>query len=148
VIILDTDVLSTLMLVEPNQSVLRWIDNQPVQSIWTTTVSVYEISIGIALLPDGVRRRRLESAFTILRTQLLKRRILPLDESAAGLAGTLGAKRKLQGFNVGLGDTLIAGIALSVGAVIATGNAKDFRDLGVHVINPWHTVADDAGHNY
>jgi predicted nucleic acid-binding protein len=41
---------------------------------------------------------------------------------------------------VDLRDTLIAGIALSRRARLATRNVRDFGDLGVEIIDPWDGV--------
>ena len=62
-IILDTNVLSTLMRKLPNAAVVRWLDRQPAESIWITSVTLFEARLGLALLPDGKRRAALASAF-------------------------------------------------------------------------------------
>lgn len=56
-ILLDTNVLSALMHTSPDPVVLRWLDQQPAESIWTTSVTVFEVRMGLALLPDGRRQR-------------------------------------------------------------------------------------------
>ena len=57
-IILDTNVVSALMRREPDAAVLRWLDGQPAESLWLTSVTVLEVLLGIALLPIGRRQRR------------------------------------------------------------------------------------------
>ena len=42
-ILLDTDVLSSLMRAEPAMAVVKWLDEQPESSIWTTSITVMEI---------------------------------------------------------------------------------------------------------
>jgi predicted nucleic acid-binding protein len=49
-ILLDTNVLSALMLTTPDPVVVQWLDNQPAESIWTTSITVFEICTGIELL--------------------------------------------------------------------------------------------------
>jgi len=51
VIRLDTDVLSALMRSEPEAIVVDWLDAQPPESIWTTSVTVFEIRAGLELIP-------------------------------------------------------------------------------------------------
>ena len=41
-IILDTNVLSALMLREADPRVVDWLDGQAPESIWTTSVTVFE----------------------------------------------------------------------------------------------------------
>jgi predicted nucleic acid-binding protein len=139
-IILDTNVLSALMQSAPEPRVISWLDQQPPQSIWTSAITVFEIQMGLALLPVGRRRERLEAAFVQMVTAALAQRILPFDEAAARRAGIIGARRQQSGFNVDLRDTQIAGIALARRATIATRNVRHFADLGVRVIDPW--IAD------
>lgn len=138
-ILLDTTVLSALMQADPEPTVVAWLDRQPPQSIWTTAITVFEIQIGLALLPPGRRRDHLESAFARVLDEALLRRILPFDEAAARQAGIVGARRHQEGFTADLRDTQIAGIALAWRAAIATHNLRHFADLGVPVLNPWES---------
>ena len=47
-ILLDTNVLSALMRSEPEAVVVEWLDAQPSESIWTTSVTVFEIRTGMS----------------------------------------------------------------------------------------------------
>ena len=77
-IILDTNVLSTLMCKLPDAAVVRWLDRQPAESIWITSVTLFEARLGIALLPDGKRRAALASAFARLLEEDLQHRVARL----------------------------------------------------------------------
>ena len=74
-----------------------------------------------------------------LLSELVQGRIAPLDGLAAGKAAHLAAQRKARGTPVDLRDTLIAGIALSCRATLATRNGPHFRDLAVAVINSFYS---------
>jgi predicted nucleic acid-binding protein len=63
-IVLDTNVVSALMLRQPDRQVVGWLDRQAAESVWTTAITVFEVRFGLALLPAGRRRRSLEEAFT------------------------------------------------------------------------------------
>ena len=54
-IVLDTNVLSALMQLQPDAQVVAWLDGQPAESIWLSTVTVFEARYGLALLADGQR---------------------------------------------------------------------------------------------
>lgn len=136
-IILDTNVLSALMRSEPEDVVVRWLDRQPAESIWTTSITVFEARFGIALLPQGGRRRTLEQSFTRLLQEDLENRILDFDGAAAGEAAALAATRQKAGRPVDFRDTQIAGIALSRHASIATRNVRHFQGLKIAVVDPW-----------
>ena len=47
-IILDTNVLSALMQVAPDTAVIDWLDRQPAESIWITSITLFEAHLGIA----------------------------------------------------------------------------------------------------
>jgi predicted nucleic acid-binding protein len=137
VIVLDTNVLSALMRTKPDAVVVEWLDRQPADSIWVTSITVFEARFGLALLPNGKRRRSLERAFDRVLTEDFSSRVLSLDEMAAATAGQLAAGRQRAGRVVDLRDTLIAGIAQARRATIATRNTRHFEGLDVAVVDPW-----------
>mgnify|MGYP001271419358 CR=1 FL=1 len=136
-IILDTNVLSALMRSAPDAAVIDWLDEQPSESIWITSVTEFESRFGLALLPEGKRRRALEAVFAQLLKEDLENRVLPFDSAAAEQAALLAARRQQAGQLVDMRDTQIAGIALSRRATLATRNVRHFGDLNVPVVNPW-----------
>ncbi len=138
-IILDTNVLSAVMRTEPETAVLEWLDRQPADSVWLTSITVFEARFGLALLPKGRRRVGLEQAFERVVSEDLANRVLDFDGAAASAAARLAAERQRAGRPVDLRDTLIAGIAVARRATIATRNTKHFEGLDVPVVDPWHT---------
>ena len=136
-IILDTNVLSALMRTAPEVAVVRWLDDQPAESIWITSITLFETRLGLALLPKGQRQRSLESAFDRLLAEDLEHRVLDFDAAAAAEAASLAASRQKAGRPVDMRDTQIAGIALARRATLATRNVRHFQDLSVAVIDPW-----------
>lgn len=135
-IILDTNVLSELMLRTPAAKVLNWLDRQPRSSIWTTAVTLFEIRFGLATMPNGKRRIAMIQDFeTVLDS--IDRRIAPFDIEAAEQASTLMASRKLHGRPRDDRDTMIAGIVLALHATLATRNISHFDDLSAPLIDPW-----------
>ncbi len=138
-IVLDTNVLSALMRTNPETVVVEWLDRQPADSVWLTSITVFEARFGLALLPKGRRRSGLERALDRVLTEDLSNRVLALDEMAAMTAAQLAADRQRSGRTVDLRDTLIAGIAQARRATIATRNARHFEGLEVPVVDPWHS---------
>ena len=136
-IILDTNVLSALMREVPEPVVVAWLDRQPAESVWITTITLFESRFGLALLPKGKRRQALEVAFEQLLMEDLEGRVLDFDQAAAEAAALLAAQRQRGGQSIDMRDTQIAGIAISRRAKLATRNVKDFVDLSVEVIDPW-----------
>lgn len=136
-IILDTNVLSALMRAAPDIAVVDWLDRQPAESIWITSVTLFEAHLGVALLPKGKRQRALEAALDQLVMEDLGNRVLDFDSSAALEAAALAATRQKGGRPVDMRDTQIAGIALARRASIATRNVGHFEDTKVPILNPW-----------
>jgi predicted nucleic acid-binding protein len=137
VIILDTNVLSALMRTAPDAHVVTWLDRQPVESVWITSITVFEARLGLALLPQGRRRRALETAFARLLEDDLENRVLDFDAAAATSAASLAADRQRAGRSADMRDTQIAGIALARHGTLATRNVRHFADLNVPVVDPW-----------
>ena len=137
-IVLDTNVLSALMRTKPEPVVVEWLDRQPADSVWVTSITVFEARFGLALLPKGRRRIGLERAFDRVLTEDLSGRVLTFDEMAAATAAQLAADRQRADRIVDLRDTLIAGIAQARRATIATRNTRHFDGLDVPVVDPWH----------
>jgi hypothetical protein len=136
-IILDTNVLSTLMRKKPDVEVVDWVDRQPAESVWITSITLFETRLGLALLPAGRRRHSLQAAFAQLLQEDLENRVLDFDSAAATEAAALAADRQRAGRPVDIRDTQIAGIALARRATIATRNVRHFSDLKVRVVDPW-----------
>jgi len=136
-IILDTNVLSALMQQRPDTPVIQWLDLQPAEIIWVSSITLFEARYGLNLLPEGQRKTTLLERFEEIVQTDLANRIVVFDVRAAGKAAELAASRKRRGRPVDMRDTFIAGIAMAHGATLATRNTKHFDDLSTPVINPW-----------
>jgi predicted nucleic acid-binding protein len=79
----------------------------------------------------------LRPVFDRVLEQDLENRVLDFDSAAAASAARLAAERKSAGRTVNLRDTLIAGIAHTRRATIATRNTRHFEGLDVPVVDPW-----------
>ncbi len=136
-ILLDTNVLSALMRREPEVRVVAWLDAQPPESIWTTSITVFEVRFGLELLVARRRRRVLEEAFFQALEQDFENRVAVLDRHAAEVAGRFAAERRRIGRPVEIRDVQIAGIASARKATLATRNLRHFEGLGLDLIDPW-----------
>lgn len=136
-ILLDTNVLSALMQREPDEAVVAWLDRQPSESIWTTSITVFEVRMGLELLAKGRRRSRLEKEFDRLLAEDLDGRVQCFDRAAADAAGTIAASRQRAGRTVEIRDVQIAGIASVRKATLATRNVRHFEGLGIRLVDPW-----------
>jgi len=123
---------------ESDPDVEVWLDLQPAQSMWTTSITVFEVRVGIEILETGRRRRSLEASFDKVLHEDLAGRIVSFDEPAAQAAGRIAGMRRKVGRPVEIRDLQIAGIAIARKAKLATRNIRHFEGLGVDLIDPWN----------
>jgi predicted nucleic acid-binding protein len=136
-IVLDTNVLSELLRVDPDPGVGAWVEAQPPASLFTTAVTSAELRFGLAILPRGARRQALQDAVSGILEEDFAGRVLPFDEDAAQSYAAIAAARRETGQPISQFDAQIAAIAHSRGARLATRNVRDFVHCGVEVIDPW-----------
>jgi predicted nucleic acid-binding protein len=136
-IILDTNVLSETLRPTPETRVLAWLSSQPRSALFTTTVTRGEVFYGIRLLPSGARQRALWDATRAIFNEDFAGQVLSFDGDAADAYAEIAASRKSAGKPISQFDAMIAAVARSRGASLATRNVKDFVDCGVDIIDPW-----------
>ena len=136
-ILLDTNVLSELMRDVPDASVVRWVDLQPRNSVWTTSVNVYESRSGLLAMPEGRRRSLRIVVLERLLSETIQGRIAAFDRAAAEAAAELTAEGLRAGRPREARDTMIAGIVLANRARLATRNVRHFEDIAKSIVNPW-----------
>jgi toxin FitB len=136
-ILVDTNVLSAMMRVTVEPAVERWFGAPPPESVWTTTITIFEIRFGLALLTPGRRRDRLDDAFGRAIDEILGGRVLPFDRSAAEAAAAIAARQRQIGRPVEIRDVQITGIAAARKAILATRNTRHFEGLRIILVGPW-----------
>ena len=136
-IILDTNVLSELMKPNADMNVAHWAANNSASSLFTTYITQAEIYYGLALLPDGKRKIAMNQAVDGLFNEDMKNQVLPFDGAAVPESAVIVSNRRQVGRPISQFDALIAAIAKSRGAIVATRNIADFVDCGIELLNPW-----------
>ena len=136
-IILDTNVVSALMRNVPEPDVAKWLDRQPPSSIWTTSVTILEIQVGLRIMPAGRKQTFLSEGFEELLNRI-QHRVAAFGEESARRAADLTAERQKKGRAGEVRDTMIAGIVLTHRARLATRNTSHFADISATVVNPWN----------
>jgi len=135
--VLDTNVLTTLMSHHPPPEVVGWLDRQPDELLFTTSISQAEILAGLAVMPEGRRRRGLEEAAMAIFLEDFDGRVLPFDgESTAAYARMFAARRRI-GRPAATFDLMIGAIAKSYGASVVTRDTGGFEGYNLSLINPW-----------
>jgi hypothetical protein len=142
-ILLDTNVVSELMRPVPDLGVVAFLDSYPESDVWISAVTVAEICMGIALLPDGKRKDILYAAAEKMFAEDFYGRCLPFDCEAGREYARIIKARREKGRPVSVEDAQIAAVAVMGGLVLVTRNTSDFLKIsGLQIINPW---TEDAG---
>lgn len=136
-IVLDTNTVSETLKPAPSETVISWLAVQQPSEIFITVITQAELLYGVESLPVGKRRLDLSYEVEKLFAEDFLGRILLFDESSARMYARIVSQRKSIGRPLSQSDAMIAAIARSRNAAVATRNTGDFEDCGVRVINPW-----------
>lgn len=132
--LLDTNIVSELRRGEAaNQNVVAWFDQQPVNALFLSVITVGEIRQGI----EQLRSKRSAQAAPLDRwldalVEFYEDRLLYVDGAVADEWGRLQARRPGHAI-----DGLLAATARVYKLTVVTRNVRDFSGLPVRVLNPF-----------
>ena len=132
--LVDTDLLSERARKQPDPRVLRWLEENAAD-LYTSAHVIGEIQAGISLLPDGPKRRALQSWFSRL-VETMEGRILNFNASVATVWGRQEAEFSQKGCLMPMPDSFIAATARRHNLTIATRNVADYTRPGLKVFDP------------
>jgi predicted nucleic acid-binding protein len=136
-IVLDTNVISETMRRMPNAAVVEWLDSQPANDLFLCTPVLAEIYYGVARLDESMRKSNLLRSYRQIVAEVFEGRILPFDAPAAEAYGELVAELESDGNPITVIDAMIAAIAQSNAATLATRNTAHFTKTGLALVNPF-----------
>jgi hypothetical protein len=135
-ILLDTDVLSEYL--RPGLTPMSFGCRNSRALACLPRRSSKVVLYGVRLLPEGARRTTLRST-SHFNDDFAGR--VRFDRDAADAYAQLASARRTAGKPISQFDAMIAAIALTRGASLATRNTKDFADCGIVLIDPWMASA-------
>lgn len=136
-ILLDTNVVSEPLRPEPNVRVIDWLDAQPLETLYLSAMTVAELRAGVALMPAGQRRDKLNGYLEKSVLPPFAGRVLAFDLACTNSYAYVLATARRSGSGIGTADGLIAAVAVANGLIVATRNTSPFEAAGLIVINPW-----------
>lgn len=134
---LDTNVISEPLKPAGDANVLAWLDQQVIETLYLTAISVAELRHGIAALPGGRRRTTLAAELEERILPLFRERILDFDLAASSAYAEIRVRTRKAGKVLGAADSYIAATVAARGFAIATRDTAPFEAAGVTVIDPW-----------
>ena len=137
--ILDTNVISELVTIQPDPSVIGWIKNVDPDDVYLSVITIGELKKGIATMPTSQRKTVLENW---LMDDLLVRfqdHLLSIDTDVMMKWGSLIARMETIGKPMPAIDSLLAATAALNEYTLVTRNVRDFEHTGILLLNPWVT---------
>lgn len=135
--LLDTNCISELVRVKPEPRVLEWMEAADEEMLYLSVLTLGEIRKGIAGIPQGKRRARLEAWLAVELQGRFSGRTLPVDAVVADRWGWLAAEARRKGKALAVVDGLLAATALHYNLTVVSRNAGNFAIAQVAVLNPW-----------
>jgi predicted nucleic acid-binding protein len=143
-IILDTNVLSETMQAYPDVRVVDWLNGQVREHLYLSVISLSELLLDVAALPDGKRKSNLALSLSAQLTTFFGDRLLPFDAECAKAYAEIVVRARGKGIGIGLADAQIAATALANGKKIASRDTAPFIAAGIEVIDPWNIEASQS----
>ena len=137
--LLDTCTISESTYPQPHAGVLDWLRRHH-HDCAIAAASFAEIHYGIACLPHGAKRNRLQ-AWALELAQQFEGRILASDDAVWRQFGDLKASLRAMDRMQDALDMVIAATALHHGLPLVTRNTRHFQDTGLRLVNPWADVS-------
>jgi predicted nucleic acid-binding protein len=138
--LLDTNCVSELVRIKPEPRVLEWMEAAEETLLHLSVLTLGEIRKGLAAIPQGKRRTRLEAWLEVDLRSRFSGRILPVDAAVADRWGLLAAQARRKGATLPIIDGLLAATALHHNLTMVSRNVCDFAAAQVPVLNPWEAL--------
>jgi toxin FitB len=135
--ILDTNVISELMKPDASADVMAWFLKHTQDQFATTAINQAEIFGGLALLPEGKRKREMLAMAQSIWDVELKAAVFAFDTKCAEAFAAILRRRTRAGQPIQFADAAIAAICAAHKASIVTRDISGFEGCGIQIANPW-----------
>jgi toxin FitB len=130
--LLDTNIISEIHKSKPHGAVVAWFEGLREEQVYLSAVTLGELQEGIERVrrQDAAKANAIEAWVDELENSAT---VLPMDGSSFREMARMMVGKQEDLFY----DVMIAATARLHGLTVATRNEKDFRHLGVELINPF-----------
>jgi hypothetical protein len=134
--LLDATILRSILDAHPSAPLAEWLDAQPDESLFISSMNLAEIWNGILALASAKQREEKEGWFAGPHGPRLAfgNRVLTFDDKAALVWGRLVSEREQASLPCAPVDMIYAAIAEANDCVLVTDNEERFA--GIKVFNP------------
>jgi toxin FitB len=134
--LLDSGILRSILDAHPSAPLAAWLDAQPDETLYISSMNLAEIWNGILALASEAQRHEKEGWFAGPRGPrvVFGNRVLTFDDKAAMVWGRLVSEREQAGLPCAPVDMIYAAIAEANGCILVTDNEERFT--GLNVLNP------------
>jgi hypothetical protein len=134
--LLDATILRSILDAHPSAPLAAWLDAQPDESLFISSMNLAEIWNGILALASAKQREEKEGWFAGPHGPRLAfgNRVLTFDDKAALVWGRLVSEREQASLPCAPVDMIYAAIAEANDCVLVTDNEERFA--GIKVFNP------------
>ena len=136
--LLDTCVVSEFTKLTPNSKVIEWLRQCDQSSLYLSSITVGELSKGIAKLDEGKKKLELSKWLNDDLRVRFSDRIISLDVDVMMGWGIICGSLEKSGLSVPVMDSLIAASAIAYDLILVTNNVNDFKNMNVKLHNPWN----------
>ena len=136
-ILVDTNVVSEPLRALPEPRVAEWLDEQALETLYLSAISVAELRFGVLSMPVGRRRERLHEDLEQQVLPMFAGRILAFDLAASQTYAELMAKARTAGRSISVSDGYIAATAAANAMMVATRDTGPFEAAGSNTVDPW-----------
>lgn len=142
--LLDTNILSELRRPRPEPKLLAFVEAQPLEALFVSTVTFAEIRFGIELLQDVGRRADLNNWLAKRVRPMFTQRVLEVTEDVMVQWRLLVEEGRKAGHTFSQPDLILAATAKLHGLVVVSRDVAEYRIAQVPVLNPWTDALPEA----
>lgn len=136
--LIDTCIISEFVKKIPNSEVVQWFNQQQIEQLYLSSVTIAEIKKGIYKIQDSQPERYQRLSLWLKTTEVeFSSRILPINNDVLDNWAKICAKAELNGKKLAVMDSLIAATAYHHELILVTRNVDDFKMTPIKIINPY-----------
>lgn len=135
--LLDTNIISELISKNPNEKVVKFINDLNVDDVFLSAITIGEIKSGIENVQSNAKKELLSQWLHNDLLYKFENRIISIDIEIMLTWGSINHKLKKQGWALPIMDSIIGATCLSKELALITRNEKDFQNLAIKIINPF-----------